>query len=231
MAIPCDPVAVSPLKVIPEAVLRSHTDYGMQKPSFTKLDGLVLGNSAWGKRRPPIRRYSVVFFSTSIRRATKLASVLSVAGIRVHQASTLAEVKILLRITSAGVVLIDRRTIGPGGEILRELAADFPDVGTVVLSPGDDQFAAQMYAAGARETVFEQARFADLLAAVESAHEFHQELTDSVRLQARVNAIMKAIRLAVRADDTTPGIRRTASEAVAMGVLMMRVAGRPGPVH
>jgi hypothetical protein len=84
-----------------------------------------------------------------------------------------------------------------------------------------------MYAAGIRETVFEPARFADLLAAVESANEFHQELTDSVRLQARVDAIMRV----VRADDTTPGIRRTASEAVAMGVLMMRVAGRPGPVH
>ena len=178
-------------------------------------------------RIPPIRRYSVVLFSTSIGTATKLASVLSVAGIRVHHGSTLAEVKILLRITSAGVVLIDLRTIGPGGEILRELAADFPDVGTVVLSPGDDQFAAQMYAAGARETVFEPARFADLLAAVESAHEFHQELTDSVRLQARIDAIMRAVRV----DHTTPGIRRTASEAVAVEVLMMRVVGRPGPVH
>jgi len=79
-----------------------------------------------------------------------------------------------------------------------------------------------------------QLGFADLLAAVESAqsaHELHQELTDSVRLQARVNAIMKAIRLAVRVDDTTPGIRRTASEAVAVGVLLMRVVWRQGPVH
>jgi DNA-binding NtrC family response regulator len=203
----------------------------MLKSGFTKLYVLVLGSPAWDERRPPIRRYSVVFFSTSIGRATKLARVLSVAGIRVHHASTLAEVTILVRITSAGVVLIDRRTIGPRGGILRELAADFPDVCTVVLSPGDNQFAAELYAAGAWEIVVEPARFADLLAAVESAHELHHELTDPVRLQARVDAIMRAIRLAVRVDETTPGIRRTASEAVAVGVRMMRVVGRPGPVH
>ncbi len=199
----------------------------MLKSGFTKLYVLVLRSPAWDERRPRIQRYSVVFFSTSIGRATKLARVLSVAGIRVHHASTLAEVTILLRITSAGVVLIDRRTRGPCGEIFCKLAADFPDVGTVVLLPCDDQFAAQMYAAGAWETVVEPARFADLLAAVESAHELHQELADSVRLQARVDAIMRAVRV----DDTTPGIRRMASQAVAVGVLMMRVVGRPGPVH
>ncbi len=184
----------------------------MRKPGFTKLYVLVLGNPAWGERRPPNRRYPVVFFSMSIGRATKLASVLSVAGLRVHHASSLAEVKTVLKITRAGVVLIDRRTIGPCGEMLRELAAEFPDLRTVVLSPADDQFAG-------------------LLARVESAHKLHQELTDPVRRQARVDAIMRAIRLAVPVDDTTPGIRPKSSQNIAVGVLMMRVIGRPGPVH
>lgn len=203
----------------------------MLKPRLIRQYVLMLGSSGLGERRPPIRRYSVVFFSMSVGRATKLASVLSVAGIRVHHASTLAEVRTLLKITSAGVMLIDLRTIGPGREMLRQLPADFPDVSIVVLSRGYDQFATQLYAAGACEIVVEPARFADLLAALESAHELHQELTDPMRVQARVDAIMRAIRLAVRVDETTRGTRRTASQAASTGVLMMRVIGRPGPVH
>jgi DNA-binding NtrC family response regulator len=123
----------------------------MLKPGLTK------------PRTSSSRRYAVVFFSRSVRRATKLASLLSLAGIRVHHASTSGEVEILLTITSAGVVLLDLQTIGSCAEILRELAGDFPEACTVVLSPFDLDTSAQLYAEGAWEVVVEPARLLDLL--------------------------------------------------------------------
>lgn len=161
----------------------------MRDPSFTKRY-LRAPDSQGAGELTSSNRYSVVFFSTSVARATKLAALLSVAAIRVHQASSWSEVRILLQITSAGVVLLDGKTIGPCGELLRELSADFPDVCTAVLSPFDVESAAQLYAEGAWEVVGEPARLIDLLAALESAHDLHEELTDPVRLQVRVHAVM-----------------------------------------
>ena len=138
------------------------------------------------------RRYSVVFLSTSGKRATKLASLLSFAGIRVHQAPTAAEMRMLLQITSAAVVLVDLANIKSCGEILRGLAADFPDVGAVVLCPPGAE-GAKFYVDGAFEVVVEPARFLDLLAALESAREFHQELADPARMHSRIDAVMQAV--------------------------------------
>ena len=157
-----------------------------------KRHGLTRGRQGLSERTPSSPRYSVVFFSTSVGRATKLANVLSVAGIRVHHASSAAEVKILLKLTSAGVVLLDLHTIGLCGEVLSELAGDFPEACTVALSPFDSETSAQLYLEGAWEVVVEPARLLDLLAALESAHELHQQLVDPVRLHSRVNAIMSA---------------------------------------
>jgi DNA-binding NtrC family response regulator len=164
----------------------------MLKPGFIERRVLEFGSKGLGERTSSNRRYAVVFLSRSVGRATKLASLLSLAGIRVHHASTSAEVKILLKITTAGVVLLDLHTIGACGEILRELARDFPEACTVVLSPFDAATSAQSYADGAWEVVTEPARLLDLLAALESAHELNRELTDPVRLQSRVNAIIRA---------------------------------------
>jgi len=203
----------------------------MLKPGFIKRYRLALGSPSPGERKLPFRRYAVVFFTTSDARATKLASVLSVAGIRVHHASTSSEVRILLKITRAGVVLIDLRMIGARGEMLGELAAEFPDACSVVLSPFGIESAAQLYVEGAWEVVVEPARFADLLAALESAHELHQELTDPVRLQSSVDAIMKAVCRVARGDDMTPGRRPKTGQNVAGGGLTIPVIRRHGPVH
>jgi DNA-binding NarL/FixJ family response regulator len=203
----------------------------MLKPGLIKRYRLALGSPPLGEQRPPFRRYSVVFFSTSVARAAKVASVLSVAGIRVHHASTSSEVRILLRITRAGVVLIDLRMIGAGGEMLRELAADFPEACTVVLSPFGVESATQLYVEGAWEVVVEPARFVDLFAALESAHELHQELTDPVRLQSSVDAIMKTVRRAARGDGVTPGRPPKTGQNVAGGGLTIPVIRRRGPVH
>ena len=89
-------------------------------------------------------------------------------------------------------MLLDLHTIGSCREMLRELAGDFPETCTVVLSPFDAETSAQCYPYGAWEVVVEPARLLDLLAALESAHELNRELTDPVRLQSRVNAIMMA---------------------------------------
>jgi len=164
----------------------------MLKWGFIKRHELIRGRQSLGERTSSSPRYSVVFFSTSVGRATKLGSVLSVAGIRVHHVSSAAEVNILLKLTSAGVVLIDLHTIGLCGEMLSELAVDFPEVCTVVLSPFDSETSAQLYIQGAWEVVVEPARLQDLLAALESAHELHQQLVDPVQLHSRVNAIMRA---------------------------------------
>lgn len=164
----------------------------MLKWGFIKRHGLIRGRQDLGERIPSRPRYSVVFFSISVGRAAKLASVLSVGGIRVHHASSAAEVNILLKLTSAGVVLIDLHTIGLCGEMLNELAVDFPEVCTVVLSPFDSETSAQLYIQGAWEVVVEPARLQDLLAALESAQELHQQLMDPVQLHSRVNAIMRA---------------------------------------
>jgi len=163
----------------------------MLKWGFIKQHGLIRGRQSLGEPTSSSPRYSVVFFSTSLGRATKLASVLSVAGIRVHHASSAAEVNILLKLTSAGVVLIDLHTIGSCCEMVSALAVDFPEVCTVVLSPFDSETSAQLYLEGAWEVVVEPARMLDLLAALESAHELHQQLVDPVRLQSRVSAIMR----------------------------------------
>lgn len=164
----------------------------MLKQGFMKRYVLVFGSHGLGERTSSNRRYCVVFFSRSVGRATKLASLLSLAGIRVHHAATSAEVRILLKITSAGVVLLDLHTIGSCREMLRELAGDFPETCTVVLSPFHAETSAQLYAEGAWEVVVEPARLLDLLAALESAHELNQDLMDPVRLQSRVDAIMRA---------------------------------------
>lgn len=148
---------------------------------------LVLGDKASSRRR-----YSVVFLSTSGKRARKLASLLSVAGIRVHQAATASEMRILLQITSAAVVLIDLANSEPCEAILGGLAADFPGTCVVVLCPPGAEGAAELYAQGAFEVVVEPARFLDLLTALESAREFHQELSDPVRLESRISAIIEA---------------------------------------
>jgi DNA-binding NtrC family response regulator len=140
------------------------------------------------------RRYSVVFLSTSGKRASKLASLLSFAGIRVHQASAASEMRILLQITSAAVVLIDLANIEPCEEILRGLAADFPEVCAIVLAPPGAEPSAEFYAEGVFEVVVEPVRFLDLLAALESAHDFHQELSDPGRMRSRVDAIIQAVR-------------------------------------
>lgn len=166
--------------------------YGMLKWGFVKRRGRKRDRQGLVERTPSSPRYSVVFFSTSVGRAAKLANVLSVAGIRVHHASSAAEVKILLKLTSAGVVLLDLHTVGLCGEMLSELAVDFPDVCTVVLSPFDAETSAQLYVDGAWEVVVEPARLLDLLAALESAQELHQQLVDPVQLHSRVNAIMRA---------------------------------------
>ncbi|HXI42644.1 MAG TPA: hypothetical protein VNH83_21860 [Bryobacteraceae bacterium] len=118
--------------------------------------------------------------------------MLSLAGIRVHHASTPAEVKILLKITSTGVVLLDLHTIGSCWDMLRELAEDSQEACTVVLSPFDAETSTQLYAEGAWEVVVEPVRLLDLLAALESAHELNRDLMDPVRLQTRVDAIMMA---------------------------------------
>ena len=159
---------------------------------FIKRHELIRGRQSLGERTSSSPRYSVVFFSTSVGRATKLANVLSVGGIRVHHASSAAEVKILLKLTSAGVVLLDLHTIGLWSEILSELTVDFPEVCTVVLSPFNSETSAQLYLEGAWEVVVEPARLLDLLAALESAHELHQQLVDPVLLYSRVSAIMSA---------------------------------------
>ena len=65
--------------------------------------------------------------------------------------------------------------------MLGELAVDFPEVCTVVLSPFDAETSAQLYLEGAREVVVEPARLLDMLAALESAHELHQQLVDPVQ--------------------------------------------------
>jgi DNA-binding NarL/FixJ family response regulator len=203
----------------------------MLKPGLIKPYRLALGSPPSGELRPSFRRYSVVFFSPSVARATKVASVLSVAGIRVHHASTSSEVRILLKITRAGVVLIDLRMIGASEDMLRELAADFPEACTVVLSSFGVESAAQLYVEGAWEVVVEPARFIDLFAALESAHELHQELTDPVRLQSSVDAIMKAVRRVARGDGVTPGLRPKTAQNVGGRVLTMPVIRRRGPVH
>jgi DNA-binding NtrC family response regulator len=164
----------------------------MLKPGLIKTHVLVFGSPSMSAPTSSNRRYSVVFFSTSVQRATKLANLLSVAGIRVHHASSAAEVRILLEITSDGVVLVDQYSIGSCGQMLRELAADFPEACTVVLSPFDAEASAQLYAEGAWEVVVEPARLLDLLAALESAYELNRELRDPVRLESRVDAIISA---------------------------------------
>lgn len=164
----------------------------MLKQAFMKRYVLVFGSHGLGEGTSSNRRYSVVFFSRSVGRATKLASLLSLAGIRVHHASTPAEVKILLKITSTGVVLLDLHTIGSCLDMLRQLAEDSPEACTVVLSPFDAETSSQLYAEGAWEVVVEPARLFDLLAALESAHELNRDLMDPVRLQTRVDALMRA---------------------------------------
>lgn len=115
--------------------------------------------------------------------------------------------------------------------MLRELATDFPEACTVVLSPFGVESAAQLYAEGAWEVVVEPARFVDLFEALESAHKLHQELTDPVRLQSRIDAIMRAIRQAARVDNMTAGPRRATGQKVAGSVLTMRVIRRLSRVH
>jgi len=100
----------------------------------------------------------------------------------------------LLKITSAAIVLIDLRTVAQCDDMLGELAAAFPDIFVIVLSPFDSETSAQLYAGGAWEVVSEPARLLDLLNALESAHELHQELGNPAQQQSRVDAIIRAIR-------------------------------------
>ena len=99
----------------------------------------------------------------------------------------------LLKITRVVIVLIDLRSVGRCDEVLRELPAEFPDICNVVLSPFDAKTSARFYAS-VWEIVTEPARLLDLLAALESAHDFHQELADPARREERIDAIIKAIR-------------------------------------
>lgn len=197
----------------------------MFRPDFVGRYVLVLGRAS--ARKNCARRYSIVFFSTSGARAIKLASLLSVAGIRVHRAATSAELHNLLRLTSAGVVLIDMEAVGTCGTVLRELAADFPDVVAVALARCNTESAARLRDEGAWRVVVEPARYFDLLSALESAQEMHQELTDPERLRARVDTTMMAIRQAAQADIATP---KTSSQAAAAGVLTICVIRLPGPL-
>ncbi len=101
--------------------------------------------------------------------------------------------RILLQITSAAIVLIDLANIEAREEILRGLTADFPEVCAIVLSLPGAEAPAEFYAEGALEVVVEPARFVDLLAALESAHEFRQELSDPMRMRSRIDAIIQAL--------------------------------------
>ena len=64
-----------------------------------------------------------------------------------------------------------------------------------------------------------------MLAALESAHEFHQELTDPVRIQARIDAIIRAIRQA------RDGGIASAARSFTGGPSATRFSRRHGPVH
>ncbi len=185
----------------------------------------VFANGASDDRESSRRRYSVVFFGASVRRATKLASVLSVAGIRVHHAASAAEVRTLLKITCAGIVLIDARTVGRCDKTLGELTKDFPDICTVVLSPLEAETSSRLYAGGAWEVIVEPTRLLDMLAALESAHEFHEELADPVRRQSRIDGIVGAIRQ--RGMAASP----RASFTGGLRLSKMRVIRRPRPIH
>jgi hypothetical protein len=88
------------------------------------------------------------------------------------------------------IVLIDLETVGPSDEMLRQLAEEFPDICNVVLSPFD----AETYAAEAWEVIVEPAPLLDLLAALESANEFHRELVDPLRREARIEAVIREVR-------------------------------------
>jgi hypothetical protein len=129
----------------------------------------------------------------------------------------------LLKITCAGIVLIDARTVGRCDKTLGELAKDFPDICTVVLSPLDAETSSRLYAGGAWEVIVEPTRLLDLLAALESAHEFHEELADPARRQSRIGAIVGAVR--------QRGMAASPRASFTGGLSKMRVIRRPRPIH
>lgn len=203
----------------------------MFRPSFVGRCVSVVGGRLKSEHRSAARRYPVVFLSKSTTRVIKLASLLSVAGIRVHGASTSEEVAKVLGITRAGVVLIDLETIGTCGKILGELAAAFPDVLSLVLGRCNPESLARLQADGAWNVVVEPARYFDLLTALESAHEMHQELTDPSRLRRRVDTTMMAIRQAARAEDGNPNTQGSSRQSIAGRVLTICVIELSGSLH
>ena len=202
----------------------------MVRPKFVQRFLWLFDPDDSSSSRRTARRYPLVFVSPSALRTVRLAKLLSLARIRVHHASTVSELRHLLVVTGAGVVLVDSE-MENREDVLRGLEMEFPDVRTVALCRRDAESAARVRNAGAWKLVVEPARYFDLLCALESAHEVHQELTSPARTEHRVDAILTAAQEASPAGLAPAGPSLSRVPTAGASVLTLCLIRLPRPLH